>query len=101
MGAVPLDWDKRALGTITSVTSSTGSLGVLAGRMSPLCPDVPFHIPQCSHWSHLCDLRDRKDPGCGPAYEEPPVSMESRARPGRVLLPLPWVSRAPSPLPVS
>lgn len=37
----------------------------------------------------------------GPACEEPAVGMECRARPGRALLPLPWVSRAPRPLPVS
>lgn len=55
-------------------------------------------IPQCSHGSHLCDLRDRRDPGCGPAPEE---GRESRAWLGRALLPLPWVSRAPSPVPVS
>lgn len=42
---MPLAWDKRALGTATSVTSSTGSLCVLAGGMSPLSLDVLFHTP--------------------------------------------------------
>lgn len=29
------------------------------------------------------------------------MGMDSRAQPGTALLPIPWVSRAPSPLPVS
>lgn len=95
---MPLAWDKRALGTITSVTSSAWVFW--QGRCHP-CPQMGLSIPQCSHWSHLSELRDRKDPGCGPACEEPAVGMECRARPGTALLSLPWVSRAPRPLPVS
>lgn len=34
VAAVPLAWDKRALGTITSVTSSTGYFGV--GDVTPV-----------------------------------------------------------------
>lgn len=53
------------------------ALGVFAGGCHS-CPQMSLSIPQCSQWSHLCDLRDRKDPGCGPAREEPAVGMESR-----------------------
>lgn len=49
------------------------------GGMPPLSPDVPFHTPVPPIGTTcVSDLRDRRDPGCGPACEESAVGMESR-----------------------